>query len=47
MLYNEKQTAFKASCRPIHKGSYFYDLSELEHCYASQVQSVNGDHQSG
>ena len=33
MLYNEKQTAFKASCTPIRKGSYFYDLTVLERCY--------------
>jgi histidine phosphatase superfamily protein (branch 2) len=33
MLYNEKQTAFKAGCTPIAKGSYYYDLTELEHCY--------------
>jgi len=33
MFYNEKQTAFKSSCTPIRKGSYFYDLTELEQCY--------------
>lgn len=33
MLYNEKETAFKASCKPIAKGSYFYDLNELRSCY--------------
>jgi hypothetical protein len=33
MLYNEKETAFKPSCKPIAKGSYFYDLNELELCY--------------
>lgn len=33
MLYNEKETAFKASCRPIAKGSAFYDLDELEQCF--------------
>jgi hypothetical protein len=33
MLYNEKETAFKASCHPISRGSYFYDLRELERCY--------------
>jgi hypothetical protein len=33
MLYNEKQTAFKSSCAPVSKGSYFYDLNELERCY--------------
>ncbi|MBY8847050.1 histidine-type phosphatase [Streptomyces sp. SP2-10] len=33
MLYNEKETAFKAGCRPVAKGSAFYDLDELEHCF--------------
>ncbi|MFI9241685.1 histidine-type phosphatase [Streptomyces sp. NPDC053086] len=33
MLYNEKETAFKAGCRPIAKGSAFYDLDELERCF--------------
>ena len=33
MLYNEKETAFKAACRPVSKGSYFYELSALERCY--------------
>ena len=33
MLYNEKETAFRAGCRPIARGSYFYDLAELERCY--------------
>ncbi|MFL4952771.1 histidine-type phosphatase [Streptomyces sp. MMS24-I31] len=33
MLYNEKETAFKPSCRPIGRGSYFYDLDELERCF--------------
>ncbi|MFI9805622.1 histidine-type phosphatase [Streptomyces sp. NPDC052301] len=33
MLYNEKETAFKAGCRPIAKGSTFYDLDELERCF--------------
>ncbi|WP_030610966.1 histidine-type phosphatase [Streptomyces fulvoviolaceus] len=33
MLYNEKETAFKAGCRPISKGSKFYDLNELERCF--------------
>ena len=33
MLYNEKETAFKPSCKPIAKGSYFYDLNELELCF--------------
>ncbi|HTW02324.1 MAG TPA: histidine-type phosphatase [Streptosporangiaceae bacterium] len=33
MLYNEKQTAFKAGCTPIAKGSYYYNLTELEQCY--------------
>ncbi|MEU1184896.1 histidine-type phosphatase [Streptomyces sp. NPDC005820] len=33
MLYNEKETAFKASCHPLSKGSKFYDLDELERCF--------------
>ncbi|MFE6177935.1 histidine-type phosphatase [Streptomyces sp. NPDC056464] len=33
MLYNEKETAFKAGCRPIARNSSFYDLDELERCF--------------
>ncbi|MFC6599977.1 histidine-type phosphatase [Kitasatospora paranensis] len=33
MLYNEKETAFPAACRPIARGSYFYDLDEVERCF--------------
>ncbi|WP_369360511.1 histidine-type phosphatase [Streptomyces sp. cg2] len=33
MLYNEKETAFKAGCRPVAEGSHFYDLEELERCF--------------
>jgi len=33
MLYNEKETAFKAGCVPLAKGSKFYDLDELERCF--------------
>ncbi|MER7373867.1 histidine-type phosphatase [Streptomyces lanatus] len=33
MLYNEKETAFKAGCRPIARNSAFYDLDELERCF--------------
>ncbi|MPY58013.1 histidine-type phosphatase [Streptomyces spongiae] len=33
MLYNEKETAFRTGCRPVAKGSYFYDVDELERCY--------------
>lgn len=33
MLYNEKETAFRTGCRPIAKGSSFYDLDELERCF--------------
>ncbi len=33
MLYNEKETAFKQGCRPVSKGSAFYDLNELERCF--------------
>jgi hypothetical protein len=40
MLDNEKQTAFKAGCAPIAKGSYFYNLNELEKCYAWTATST-------
>ncbi|MFJ5532913.1 histidine-type phosphatase [Streptomyces sp. NPDC093261] len=33
MLYNEKETPFRQGCRPIAKGSSFYDLDELERCF--------------
>ncbi|MEU3861929.1 histidine-type phosphatase [Streptomyces sp. NPDC028722] len=33
MLYNEKETAFKAGCRPVARNSSFYDLDELERCF--------------
>ncbi|WP_405455231.1 histidine phosphatase family protein [Streptomyces sp. NBC_00101] len=33
MLYNEKETSFKASCRPVSRGSHFYDLDELRRCF--------------
>ncbi|MEU9380910.1 histidine-type phosphatase [Streptomyces sp. NPDC048279] len=33
MLCNEKEVAFKAGCRPVSKGSRFYDLDELEKCF--------------
>ncbi|MYW17985.1 histidine-type phosphatase [Streptomyces sp. SID2955] len=33
MLYDEKETAFKADCHPVTKGSAFYDLDELERCF--------------
>ncbi|MFC8146140.1 histidine-type phosphatase [Streptomyces paradoxus] len=33
MLYNERETPFKAGCHPIAKGSKFYDLKELERCF--------------
>ncbi|WP_093778458.1 histidine-type phosphatase [Streptomyces sp. yr375] len=33
MLYNERETAFKAACHPLAKGSKFYDLDELERCF--------------
>ncbi len=32
MLYNEKETAFKWSCKPVAKRSYFYELDELKRC---------------
>ncbi|WP_405922596.1 histidine-type phosphatase [Streptomyces sp. NBC_00035] len=34
MLYNEKETTFKSACKPIAKGSHFYDLNELKRCYS-------------
>ncbi|MFJ1648868.1 histidine-type phosphatase [Streptomyces sp. NPDC088258] len=33
MLYNEKETAFKTGCRPVAKGSSFYNVDELERCF--------------
>ncbi|MCZ0989340.1 histidine-type phosphatase [Streptomyces diastatochromogenes] len=33
MLYNEQETPFRAGCRPIAKGSAFYDVDELERCF--------------
>ncbi|MEU6771352.1 histidine-type phosphatase [Streptomyces sp. NPDC046759] len=33
MLYNEKETPFRAGCHPIAKGSTFYDFDELERCF--------------
>ncbi|MEU0252793.1 histidine-type phosphatase [Streptomyces sp. NPDC006184] len=33
MLYNERETAFKAGCRPVAGNSSFYDLDELERCF--------------
>jgi hypothetical protein len=33
MLYNEKPTHFKTSCRPVTADSYYYDFSELRRCY--------------
>jgi hypothetical protein len=33
-LYNEKETAFPARCRPIRRHSVFYDLRELSACLA-------------
>lgn len=33
MLYNEKETPFRAGCRPVAEGSAFYDLDELERCF--------------
>ncbi|MCT9089830.1 histidine phosphatase family protein [Streptomyces sp. ASQP_92] len=34
MLYNEKETAFRWSCEPVAKHSYFYELDELKRCLA-------------
>ncbi|MDT0466136.1 histidine-type phosphatase [Streptomyces gibsoniae] len=33
MLYNEKEIPFRQGCRPIARGSHFYDLAELERCF--------------
>ncbi|MGW4562426.1 histidine-type phosphatase [Streptomyces sp. NPDC004561] len=33
MLYNERETPFRAGCRPVTRGSGFYDLDELERCF--------------
>ncbi len=33
MLYNEKQTRFKAGCNSVRPKSFFYDLTELKRCY--------------
>lgn len=33
MLYNEKEIPFRTGCRPLGKGSTFYDLNELEQCF--------------
>lgn len=33
MLHNERPVAFKAGCTPIARGSSYYSLTELEHCY--------------
>lgn len=32
-----KKTAFRAGCRPIAPRSHFYDLTELERCYADAL----------
>ena len=32
MLYNEKETAFEPSCKPVVKEGHFYDLNELKRC---------------
>ncbi|MDT4994926.1 MAG: hypothetical protein QOH97_4818 [Actinoplanes sp.] len=36
MFDNEKEIAFRASCHPITRGSYFYDLVEMQRCYSIQ-----------
>ncbi|MFF3844337.1 histidine-type phosphatase [Streptomyces sp. NPDC002328] len=33
MLYNEKETTFKPTCRPITKNSKFYDYADLKTCF--------------
>lgn len=38
MLYNEKESHFAPSCKPISDKSYYYDLSELAGCYFPLLQ---------
>lgn len=33
MLYNERETPFKAVCRSIREGSHYYRFDELKRCY--------------
>jgi hypothetical protein len=33
MLYNERETRFKAGCRSIRPGGYYYQFDELKRCY--------------
>lgn len=35
MLYNEQETAFAGTCRPVHANSYFYSVDELTRCLAA------------
>ncbi|MGW1226658.1 histidine-type phosphatase [Streptomyces sp. NPDC002530] len=37
MLYNEKETAFRAGCAPVAKGSYFYEVDELKRCLGREA----------
>lgn len=36
MLYNERETRFKAACHSLTPNSFFYDLNELRRCYAKR-----------
>ncbi|KND45265.1 hypothetical protein IQ64_08050 [Streptomyces stelliscabiei] len=36
-LHNEKETPFKAGCRPVSRHSAFYDLNELERCFGRKA----------
>jgi hypothetical protein len=33
MLYNERETPFKAACASIRDGSRYYRFDELKRCY--------------
>ena len=36
MLYNERETRFKADCQPMKADSFYYAFSELQRCYHQQ-----------
>jgi len=37
MLYNEKEIPFRAGCRPIARGSFFYDATEVRRCLTAAL----------
>ncbi|MFL0565532.1 histidine-type phosphatase [Microbacterium sp. 179-I 1D1 NHS] len=37
MLYNEKEIPFRAGCRPIARGSFFYDAKEVRRCLTAAL----------